>query len=129
MNNLSGKRLFVLFLIFSFLCSISEAQNYKRSNRNPERIMFGKSLNKKKEVKVREPRSVTRAKKKQAASERKQDKEYAAYIKRSRKHFLDIQTPEVQLRVKENRKDADSRYKAKKKRTSESAKKARGKYK
>ncbi len=128
MNNLSIKRLFVFFLIFSFVCSVGEAQDFKKSFRNPEREVFGKSLNNKKEVKIREPRSVTKAKRKQEANDKKLKKEYAAFVRKSRKHNIEIQTPEVQARMKENRKDADSRYKAKKKKTSESTKKAGIKY-
>ena len=65
----------------------------------------GNRLGKKKQVKVKEPRSVTKAKKKQEANERKLKKDYAASIKRSQKRTIEIQTPEVQARMKQNQND------------------------
>ena len=42
-----------------------------------KRSLFGKSLGKKKEIKVKEPGSVVKAKKKQEAKDRKLKKDYA----------------------------------------------------
>jgi len=96
--------------------------------RNPERQLFGKTLNTK-TVKYRESPSVVRAKKKQAANQKKLDKEYDDYVKESRKRAVKIQSPEVQDRMLENRKEADKKYKEKKKKRTESSKKAGRKYK
>ncbi len=104
-----------------------EAQKYKRSIRNPERELFGKSLNTK-TVKYKESPSIVRAKKKQAANEKKLDKEYDAYVKKSRKRAVEIQSPEVKARMLENRKEADLKYKEKKKNRTESSKKTGRKY-
>jgi len=116
--------IFILFCTFSFC----EAQRYKRSIRNPEREVFKKSLNNK-TVKYRESPSIVRAKKKQAANEKKLDKEYEAYVKESRKRSVEIQSPEVKARMLENRKEADLKYKEKKKNRTERSKKVARKYK
>ena len=127
MKILSLNKLFILSVIFVFVISAAVAQENKRYVRNPEKDLFGKSLNNKK-GKVKESRSVVRAKKKQAASERKKDKQYATYVKRNRTHSLKIQSPEVRTRMKQNRKEADSNYKIKRKRVNENTKKAGRKY-
>ena len=53
---------------------------------------------------------------------------YEAYIKESKKRSYEIQTPEVQERMKANRKESDLRYKSKKKKISDQSKKAGRKY-
>jgi len=121
------KRVFIIFLILFCTVSLCEAQRYKRSVRNPERELFKKSLNNK-TVKYRESPSIVRAKKKQAANEKKLDKEYEAYVKESRKRSVEIQSPEVKARMLENRKEADSKYKEKKKNRTERSKKIARKY-
>jgi len=121
------KRVFIIFLILFCTVSLCEAQKYKRSVRNPERELFKKSLNNK-TVKYRESPSIVRAKKKQAANEKKLDKEYEAYVKESRKRSVEIQSPEVKARMLENRKEADSKYKEKKKNRTERSKKIARKY-
>jgi len=126
MKDLSLKELFLIFLIMSCAVSVCEAQRYKRSIRNPERELFDKSLNNK-TVKYRESASVERAKKKQAASKKKLDKEYKEFVKKSRKRAVEIQSPEVKARMLENRKEADLKYKEKKKNRVESSKKTRRK--
>jgi hypothetical protein len=117
-----------LIIVLVLIPSVSDAQRYKKSIRNPERELFGKSLNNK-TVKYKEAPSIVKAKKKQAAIKKKQDKEYAAYVKSQRKHNLKIQSPEVQARMEDNRKESDLNYKEKKKMDKESARKAGKKYK
>jgi len=128
MKDLSLKKLFFIFLIIFCAVSVCEAQRYKRSIGNPERELFGKSLNTK-TVKYRESPSIVRAKKKQAANEKKLKKEFKAYVKKSRKHAVEIQSPEVKARMLENRKEADLKYKEKKKSRAESSRKTGRKYK
>lgn len=127
MKEFCFKKLFIIFLILFCTVSLCEAQRYKRNIRNPERQLFKKSLNNK-TVKYREAPSIVRAKKKQAANEKKLDKEYEAYVKESRKRSVEIQSPEVKARMLENRKEADSKYKEKKKNRTERSKKAARKY-
>jgi len=130
MNNISMKRFFLILIISSMALGTVNAQLFhKNAAKSAERGLFGKSLNKKKQVKVKEPRSVSKAKKKQEAKERKLKKDYAASIKRSQKRTIEIQTPEVQARMKQNQIDTKERHKAKKKKVKKSTKKAGRKYK
>ena len=116
MRELSFKKLFFLLLVLIYSVSVCEAQKYKRSTRNPERSLFGKTLGTK-EVKYRESPSVVRAKRKQAKNQAKLDKEYKEYVKDSRKRAVKIQSPEVQDRMIENRKEADLKYREKARKT------------
>lgn len=127
MKSFPAKRAVILLISFFVVINICDAQQYKRSIRNPERQLFGKSLNNK-TVKYRESREVVRAKKKQAANQKRLDKEYKAYVKKQRKHNVDIQSPEVKTRMIENRKDADQKFRDKKKNMKEKSRKAGKKY-
>lgn len=128
MKDFPFKKLFFIFLILFCTVSVCEAQRYKRRPRNPERELFGKSLNTK-TAKYREAPSIVRAKKKQAANDKKLDKEYYAHVKESRKRSVEIQSPEVKARMLENRKESDLKYKEKKKNRTERSKKIARKYK
>ena len=106
MNNLY-LRVFILYLFFA-LCAAgtSNAQaSYRSGSKNPEKALFGKTAGKKKKTKTKEPRSVSNAKKKQEKNEKRLKKESAEYIRQSKKRAYDIQTPEVQARMKQNEKD------------------------
>jgi hypothetical protein len=127
MNSFPAKRAVILLISFFVVVNLCDAQQYKRSIRNPERQLFGKSLNNK-TVKYRESKEVVRAKKKQAANQKRLDKEYYAYVKKQRKHNVDIQSPEVKTRMIENRKDTDQKFRDKKKNMKEKSRKAGRKY-
>lgn len=75
-----------------------------------------------------EPKAAVKAKKKQEAKEKKKKKDYAEYVKGNQKRSIEIQTPEVQERMKQNVKDANSKYKARKKSNANRTKKAGRKY-
>lgn len=125
MNNLIIRK----FLIILFLLSLTFTQaNAQIFHKNPEKKLFGKTVGNKKQVKVSEPRSVSRAKRKQEANKKKLDKEYKKSIKESRKRAYDIQTSEVQERMKQDQKNLADRDKTKKKRIKKSTKKAGKKY-
>lgn len=128
MKNILSRKLILLFLILSVTASVCDAQKYKRSIKNPERELFGKSLNNK-TVKYKESPSIVRAKKKQAKNMAKLDKDFRAYVKSERKRAVKIQSPEVQARMLENRKEADLKYKEKKKRNNKESRKTGKKYK
>jgi hypothetical protein len=128
MENFQAKKLILLFMILSLTISGCNAQSYKRSIRNPERALFGKSLNTKK-VKYREAPSIMRAKKKQAANQEKLKKEYNANVKENRKRSVEIQSPEVKTRMLDNRKESDSKYREKKKKMGEKSRRVSKKYK
>ena len=122
---------FILLMFISLMAiGICNAQIFnKRGTRKAEKGLFGKTSGRNKSIKVREPRSVTKAKKKQIAKEKKLKKDYAKSIKESQQRAYSIQTPEVQARMKQNKKDTEARSKAKKKRVKSSSKKAGRKYK
>ena len=124
MNFLSFRKLLSLFLILFCTNAVCEAQ---RGGRNPEKGLFGKSLNTKR-VKYRESPSVVRAKRKQAANQEKLKKEYSEYVKNERKRSFEIQSPEVRERMTANRKESELKYKEKKKKRTADGKKAGRKF-
>jgi hypothetical protein len=125
MNNLHIRKIFLLLFLFSLASGNSNAQLF---NKNPEKKLFGKTQLSGKAPKVKEPRTILHAKRKQEANQRRLDREYDKAVKRSQKRSIDIQTPEVQERMKQNKKDNTSRDKAKKKKIKDSTKRAGKKY-
>jgi hypothetical protein len=126
MNNKSLRKLFLFIFILLLSVGLVNAQIF---HRNPEKQLFGKTLGKKKEPKVKEPRTVIRAKRKQEAHERKLNKDYEKSVRRSQKRTIDIQSPEVQKRMKQNKKDYTVRDKEERKKVKASTKRAGKKYK
>jgi hypothetical protein len=126
MNNLSMRKIFLFIFILSLAISSCSIQIL---HKNPEKGLFGKTHGNRKEVKIKEPGSVQKAKKKQEANDRKLKKDYAKSVKRSQKRTIDIQTPEVQARMKQNQKNSAVRDKVKKKKVKTSTRKAGKKYK
>jgi len=123
-------KFFLFVFIFSLAIGSCNAQLFqKNASRKTEKALFGKSLRKKKVVKVKESRTVLKAKKRQEANQRKLKRDYEKSIKRSQKRTIKIQTPEVQARMKQNQKDSAVRNKARKKKVKISSKKAGKKYK
>ncbi|HNW57473.1 MAG TPA: hypothetical protein PLR88_01910 [Bacteroidales bacterium] len=122
------KKIFLLICISLFTIGISNGQIFnKNSLKVAEKGLFGKSR-KDKKVKIREPKTVTRAKKKQEANDKRLKKEYAKSVKESQKRSYEIQTPEVKARMKQNQKDTALRDKMKKKKVKSDTKKAGKKY-
>jgi hypothetical protein len=111
MNNLSAKRLFLILLLFSLAIGSSDGQLF---HKDPGKALFGKTAGRKREAKVKEPRSVLKAKRKQEANDRRLKRNYDKSIKRSQKRTVDIQTPEVQERMKQNKKNYTARDRKKK---------------
>jgi hypothetical protein len=128
MWNFPLEKLVLLTILFCFTITGCEAQRYKRSIRNPERALFGKSLNTK-DVKYREAPSIVKAKKKQEANKKKIKKEYAVAVKENRKRAIKIQSPEVKERMIDNRKQSDLNYKDKKKKMEKNSRRTGKKYK
>jgi hypothetical protein len=126
MNNISLRKLFLI--IFILLLSVASV-NAQIFHKNPEKQLFGKTPGKKKEPKVKEPRTVIRAKRKQEAHDRKLNKDYEKSVRRSQKRTIDIQSPEVQKRMKQNKKDYTVRDKEKRKKVKAGTKRAGKKYK
>jgi hypothetical protein len=125
MNNLSVRKIFLLLFILYLAVGSGNAQIF---HKNPEKQLFGKTHVKRKEEKVREPKKVLRAKKKQEANDRRLKKAYDKSVKQSQKRTVDIQTPEVQARMKQNKKENVMRYKDKKKKVKKGSKRASKKY-
>lgn len=124
------RKIFLFVFILSLtICSCNAQIFHKNASRKAEKGLFGKFLGNKKEVKVREPRSVLKAKKKQEANKRKLKSDYEKSVKRSQKRTIDIQTSDVQARMKQNQKNSAIRDKAKKKKVKTNTKKAGKKYK
>lgn len=126
MNNLSVRKSFLFILLFSLAIGSCNAQIF---HRDPEKQLFGKSHGGRKEAKVKEPRKVLKAKRKQEANDRKLERNYDKSIKESQKRTIDIQTPEVQARMKQNKKDTTVREKEKRKKVKASSQDAGKKYK
>lgn len=126
MNNLSLRKLFPVLLI---ILLISGSCSIHLFHKSPERALFGKTHRNKGEAKVKEPRTVLRAKRKQEANDRRLKRNYDKTVKRSQKRAIDIQTPEVQARMKQNKKDYSIRDRKKKKNIETATKEAAKKYK
>jgi len=126
MNKLSITKLFLFLFVLSLATGSGNAQIF---HKNPEKQLFGKAHRNNKEVKVKEPRSVLKAKRKQEANDRRLEKNYEKSVRKSQKRTIDIQTPEVQARMKQNKKDTIVRGKEKKKKVKANSQKAGKKYK
>lgn len=124
------KRLFLVIFILSLAFSSSNAQLFhKNASRKAEKGLFGKTtVGSRKDENIKEPKKVLKAKKRQEANKKKMDKNYHKSIKQSQKRTIEIQTPEVKARMKQNQKDTATRDKIKKKKVRSSTKKAGKKY-
>ncbi len=124
------KKLILILIVFSVAAGSADAQIFKKNaSRRAEKGLFGKSRSNSKEAKIKQPRAVTMAVKKQEAKDKKQKSDYDKNIKRSQQRTLDIQTTDVQERMKKNQKETIERDKAKKKNTKTAGRKAGRKYK
>ncbi len=130
MRILTIKRIITCFFALLLAGTICQAQTFDRpaAPKEGKKAAAHKGPLKTKQVKIKAPKSVTKAKEKAAEKDKKRRKESAEYIKANQKRSIEIQTPEVQARMKQNIKDADSKYKAKKKGNSTRTRKAGHKY-
>lgn len=126
MNNLILKKVLFAFFILVIISGQGNAQIFHK--KNPEKQLFGKTHLKTKEAKVKQPKSVLRAKKKQESNDRRLKKANEKAVKQSQKRSVEIQTPEVQERMKQNKKDLKVRDKGKHRRIKSGTKSARKKY-
>lgn len=129
MSKLSAIRFIVFTIVLSLSVPLCEAQSVKvPQTSKPGSGLPGKSAMKKKATKKQGPVSAKNVKKNADAKEKQKKREYAQYVRENQKRSIKIQTPEVQERMKQNRKDSDSKYKMKKKSNSTRTKKAGRKY-
>jgi hypothetical protein len=130
MNRMLIKQLLVFIFVFILGIGMCDAQTSGRGTpHNPEKSLFGARSRRVKATKTREPKAVSKAKNKQAKNKEKLKKEYHNFVKESRKHNYQIQSPEVKARMKQDQKDITSREKARKKKTLNTTRKAGKKYK
>jgi hypothetical protein len=117
---IKNRRILAFALVVTMFTTAAEAQPTKKG-------IFGRSRNKT-EVNSKIARNPEKAKRMQEAKLRKQKRDYGKFVESSRKRSIEIQTPEVQERMKQNSKNADANYKLKKKRTAAKSRKAGRKY-
>jgi hypothetical protein len=120
----------IIYKVIAFIIVLSVSEHICEANHSNYTGpgLFGKSDNNK-SVRPESPRSAKKAIKKQEAKDKKQKKEYERLVKESQQRSIEIQSPEVQARMKQNQKDTEAKYKSKKKKTSEATKKGSKKYK
>lgn len=129
MSKLSSIKFIVFAIILSLSIPVCEAQAVKVPQASKRGSgLPSKSEMKKKPAKKQGPVSAKNVKKKADAKEKKKKREYASYVRENQKRSLEIQTPEVRDRMKQGRKDSDTKYKMKKKSNSARTKKAGRKY-
>ena len=124
------KKIFLFIFIFSLAIGSCNAQLIKKhDSRKGEKGLFVKVFGNRRSAKVKEPRAVLKAKRKQEANDKKLKKDYVESTKASQQRTIDIQTPDVQARMKQNKKELSAREKTKKKKVKQNTKKAVKKYK
>jgi len=137
MNNCKPVKMNKKLIVFIFMLAFfvfwpamdCEGQIFRPDySSRPDKAIFGKSLKRKKQATVKEPRAVTRARKKQEENEKRQDREYEEFVRNNRNRSLEIQEPQVRDRMIANRAESDYRYKVKKKKISERNRKTGRKY-
>jgi hypothetical protein len=129
MNNLSLKKIFIPVLIISLAMPVCQAQSFDRpSAPRQQRSLSHKGPLKHKTVKVKGPKAAEKSKKDQEAKQSKIKKDYGKYVKENQKRSIEIQTPEVEARMKQNIKDADTNYKTKHKNSATRTRRAGKKY-
>jgi hypothetical protein len=123
------RKFYIMVFILSLGIFSCNAQILRKNTpHKAEKELFGKSRGNKKEAKVREPRAVLKAKKKQEDNKKKQDEDYKKSVERSKKRTFEIQTSEVQKRMKQDKKDTARRDRLKRKKVKTSTVKAGKKY-
>lgn len=127
MSLLSVKRILTIIMVLSLATACCNAQA-KSGRRNPEKALFGKSVNSRQQ-KVREPRAVVKAKKKQERNEAKLKRDSRKFIEESKKRAFSIQSAEVKERMKQDRKAIKVRDKERRKMEKAATNKAARKYK
>ena len=128
MNRLSSTKYLLIGLIFflsAILCNAGPVINGSVKGYMSE---IPEALPQRKKAKVKKPMNAEKAQKQADAKDNQRRKESDKYIKENRKRSIKIQTPEVQERMKRNVKDANARYKAKKKSNTTRTKKAGRRY-
>ena len=133
------KRILGFLLLILLLLSFTAVDSYAQSGSAAKRYSTGgKSSIKgnkkpakvsKTNTKVKEPKAVVRAKKEQEKKQEKLKRDYDKSIEDGKKRQVEIQSPDVQARMKQNKKDDALRDKNRKKSVKLGTRDARKKYK
>lgn len=126
------KKTLILILLISVTIPAFPGLAYNRYMSDlPAGDLFSTTAEMQKKAKVKKPQSAKKAQKKQAAKDKKIQKnyeKYGVYERDNQRHALEIQTPTVRERMKQNIRDANANYKAKKKSNTARTKKGAKKY-
>jgi hypothetical protein len=128
MNNLPLKKLIVPALMLALAIPVCQAQSFDRPSAPKQQKSSNKGPLRHKNVKVKGPRSVEKTKKDQEAKQSKLKKDYSKYVKENQKRSIEIQSPEVKARMKQNMKDSNAGYKSKHKNSAARTRRAGRKY-
>jgi hypothetical protein len=127
MKRLSFRQLIVFFVVFTIGISLCEAQD--RAPKPAKKGLFGLFSGNKKSAGVKAPKSAGSVQKEQDRKKKQQDADWAKTVRESQKRTIRIQTPEVQSRMKQDKKDIAAREKARVKNSAKSTRSAGKKYK
>jgi hypothetical protein len=130
MNNLPSKRIIISLLALSLTVPVCQAQSFSRPSAPKQQNSSSKGpLKHKKTAKIKIPRAAEKSKKGQEAKQDKLKKDYGKYVKENQKRSIEIQSPAVKARMKQNIKDSDTSYKTKHKNSATHTRRAGKKYK
>jgi hypothetical protein len=130
MNRLSVRHLVVFVFILALGITLCDAQTSGDRGPKPSgKGLSGLFSGKKSGGKIKAPKKAGAVKKEQERKDKKLKADYAKSVKESQKRTYKIQTPDVQNRMKQDKKAITQREKVKKKKTSASTRKAGRKYK
>jgi hypothetical protein len=122
------KILLVLSILFVASGEVNSLNPEISPFRESDSRMSGTMLSESGMQKLKKPGSAKKAQKKAAKKKQQQKKDWNKYVKKSQQRSYDIQSPEVQSRMKQNKKDTQAHNKAKKNHSRKSTKNAAKKY-
>lgn len=128
MKFLSSRKTILVLIVFILAAGIGQAQSFDRPAPPRQQKSTSNNRVRQKNTRIRGPKAVERARKKQEANDRKLRNEYKDFVEENKKRSLEIQTPEVRERMKQNVKNANAGYKAKRKSQSAATRRAARKY-
>lgn len=121
----------MIMLIFMVSGPVASAQS-RAKTRRIEKRMAGNARKAPKEAKIKQPKAVIKAQKKQQQNESRLKKSNERAIKANKERHFSIQTEDVKARMKQNEKDIQLREKERKKKARQDSRKkgsAKRKYK
>ncbi len=125
---MSFKKILIFLLSILFSLNVFGIPSFDRPAAPKQQKSVSKKPGRQNKAKVVGPQSAKKVQKKQDAKERKKKKDSKKAVKEFQNHALEIQAPEVRERIKQNRKNSDASYKAKKKNNASRTRSAGKKY-